>query len=210
MNKTIFTLMLFGFTVCAWSAEQCPPIRTEDLVWDYNDSRSEYRINGVEMNHFNEDVEHLRKGMTAPLPRDIDFVLRYVPNHYRALTSMAEWQSRNPGLMNTETTVLSVDCYFQRAITFRPSDSRLHVLYAVYLQKNKRLNDAREQYDLVAGTEDETADVFYNRGLLELDLGNIEAAKKYADQAYALGYPLPGLKNRLNKAQAQGTSKPKP
>jgi hypothetical protein len=44
--------------------------------------------------------------------------------------------------------------------------------------------------------------LFYNRGLLELEMGNVGTARRYADRAYELGYPLSGLKNLLNATKS--------
>jgi TPR repeat protein len=43
-------------------------------------------------------------------------------------------------------------------------------------------------------------ELYYNLGLLYLDMKDLRQAKEYADKAYGEGYPLPGLKNRLERA----------
>src|SRR5690242_18506111 len=76
----------------AQAQDFCEPLQITSQTYDVNDSRSAVFINTIETNHFPSEVEHLRRGLTGPLPMDIAFVLRYIPNHYRALTSMAAWQ----------------------------------------------------------------------------------------------------------------------
>ena len=46
-------------------------------------------------------------------------------------------------------------------------------------------------------------ELIYNIGLLYLDLKNLSRAREYADRASALGYPLQGLRRRLNAAAAE-------
>ena len=48
-------------------------------------------------------------------------------------------------------------------------------------------------------TAGQSAEVQYNLGLLEFELGDMDAASESAKKAYALGYPLPGLKNKLTR-----------
>jgi tetratricopeptide (TPR) repeat protein len=50
-----------------------------------------------------------------------------------------------------------------------------------------------------AATQGQDAEVQYNLGLLNLESGNTDAAVENARRAYALGYPLPGLKTKLAK-----------
>jgi len=51
-------------------------------------------------------------------------------------------------------------------------------------------------------TKGKSAEIQYNLGLYMLDLGDVEAARQYAEAAYRLGYPLQGLKKRLAERSA--------
>ena len=46
----------------------------------------------------------------------------------------------------------------------------------------------------------ESAEIQYNLGLTLLSLGEVDAAARHAHDAYALGYPLPGLRRKLEAA----------
>lgn len=185
--------------------EPCVALDSISAYNDYDDGSRETRaiLNTVETNHFTPDVESLRRGLTAPLPRDIAFVLRAFPNHYRALTSMASWQLKNKLPQDDDGNVWTARCYFERAIAFAPKNPRLHTLYAVYLHRAKMLGKAVEQYDLAESFGAPNVDFYYNRGLLEVDLGNLDKAQEYADKAYAKDYPLPGLRDKLARARAE-------
>jgi Flp pilus assembly protein TadD len=181
---------------------------TTDNTWhaglDINDASAETRgqIRLVEQYHFTADVEALRAGSATAMPGDLEYTLNSVPNHYRALAAYATWELKNP--KPGRARLRSAECYFQRAMTFRPDDPQLHVLFGTYLHRAGRLLEAAAEYDLAEKMGSSSAELFYNRGLLEVDLGHLDAARKDAEKAYAMGYPLPGLRNKL--ARSKGTA----
>jgi hypothetical protein len=73
-------------------------------------------------------------------------------------------------------------------------------MLAMMHRKQHKLTEAcdvlKQADDATGGT---SAEVQYNLGLINLELGNTEGARANARTAYALGYPLPGLKNLLRK-----------
>jgi len=48
-------------------------------------------------------------------------------------------------------------------------------------------------------TEEKSAEIHYFLGIVYVDLKDLTAATRHADKAYALGYPLPGLKKKLKR-----------
>ena len=54
--------------------------------------------------------------------------------------------------------------------------------------------------DADAATGGESAVIQYNLGLINLEMGNVTAAADNARKAYSMGYPLPGLKKKLQQA----------
>lgn len=72
---------------------------------------------------------------------------------------------------------------------------------AMYLRGRKELAAAREV--LLKGdaaTGGQSAQLNYMLGLVLVDLGEFDAAREHARKAYELGYPLPGLRDRLARA----------
>ena len=59
------------------------------------------------------------------------------------------------------------------------------------------LDDAIKQYQIATKLDPNSAEAHYNLGLAYLAKKNNQAAFKQAKLAYQLGYPLPGLKNKL-------------
>jgi tetratricopeptide (TPR) repeat protein len=76
--------------------------------------------------------------------------------------------------------------------------------YAVlgnFLYKDGKLDEARDV--LQTGLEKvpkPTSEMHYFLGMILFKQGSFEGAREQAQKAYALGYPLPGLRNRLKAA----------
>jgi tetratricopeptide (TPR) repeat protein len=155
----------------------------------------------VENAHFTATVESLTKGISGPLIADIDYTLRAFPNHHRALNAVARYALSGGRL--TSPNSRSADCYFQRALAFRDDDEVVHMLYANYLVKRGDDERALEHYEHALRLAPNSAEVNYNAGLFYLGVGNLKRAKELADIAYSLGYPLPGLRKKINEVEAK-------
>ncbi|MEH0165821.1 ABC transporter permease [Roseateles microcysteis] len=151
--------------------------------------------------HFTPMVEALIRGTTSQRPgADIDYTLRAIPNHPNALLSMARLADRE----RTDQPVGSrytVDCWFDRAIRFRPDDHVVRMLYANFLTEKKRSEDALRQLEIVRlQLAKDNPLTHYNLGLLYLGLQIYDKALVEAHQALALGYPRTELQEKLRAA----------
>ena len=156
----------------------------------------------VEDYHFTPDIETLRKGNTAELAgADLDYTLRAIPNNPRALLSVSRYATKMK-VDRAQGLRFPAECYFERAIRFVPDDPMPRVLYASYLKDRKRIAEARTQLDAAEKVRGDPAnfDFDYNLGLLYCEVGAYDKALVAAKRAYALGAPLPALKNRLKAA----------
>lgn len=152
----------------------------------------------VEKFHFTPEVEGLIRGKSDNIPGDLDYTLRAFPNHHRALYSMAKYQlthERPP-----VTHYYTAECYFIRAMKFKPEDAKVRLIYGIYLHKKDQLEEAEKRYLEALEMLPESGETHYNLGLLYTDMKKYEKAKEHAKKAYDSGYPLPGLKNRLIRA----------
>jgi hypothetical protein len=165
---------------------------------DVNDAAERDNIRVVERVHFTPEVAGLIRGSTSKLPGDIHYTLRHIPNHYGALDAMARFQLREKAPQSTR--YWTVDCYFERAFAFRPKDSRLFLLYGIYLHRANRLDEAVASYAHAEELGSTSPELYYNRGLLEFERDNLDTAAAYAAKAYAGGYPLPALRDKLSSA----------
>ncbi len=132
---------------------------------------------------------------------EIDFTLRWFPNHPKGLQFMSKWLPKYPHPPDK-----NVEYYFQKALTYKPApelrpvDATVRVLYAIYLHKQKKYQQAQEQYESALSIAPNNSEIHYNLGLLLAEKKDYPAALKHAQTAYTLGFPLPGLKNKLKKA----------
>lgn len=169
--------------------------------FDYRDPNARDRpLYLVESTHFTEEVESLKRGAAAPLALDIDYTLRAFPNHHRALNSIARFALRNGKLLNP--AIPSADCYFKRAMMFAPDDEVVRMLFANYLVKRGDRNEARRQYEEALKIAPNSAEANYNAGLFFLGEGDLSRAKDLAKVAYERGYPLPGLRRKIEASEA--------
>lgn len=130
---------------------------------------------------------------------DIDYTLRAFPNHHEALYAIVRyWFLPNSSKRVVNRRIATPpECYFNRAINFKPNDSTVRMLYGLYLHKLKKYNGALKQYTTAEELSPDSAQLLYNMGLLYFDLKEYDKSFDYAKKAYALQYPLPGLRDKL-------------
>jgi len=149
----------------------------------------------VEQYHFTRNVELLIQGESGPIGSDIFYTLKKFPNHHRALYSMMKYSQQNKLDYNS---MFTMECWFKRAIYFKPNDAMVYMLMGIYLHKKKEYSNAEKKYLYALTLQPKNAEISYNLGLLYFDELKLEKAKQYAIIAYQNGYPLNGLKNKLN------------
>jgi len=160
--------------------------------------RGESPLGLVEGGHFDSDVENLVRGVSTSSPlNDLDYTLRAFPNHHRALHAIANYHLKYGLRKHGRYTI---ECWFDRAMRFRPDDPIVRVVYGVFLAKKGSSDDALEQYKEALQIRESIPEAHYNIGLLYTELRQYDLAYDHAIRAYELGYPLPGLRNRLIKA----------
>ena len=167
--------------------------------FDYR-SASKENLEVVESQHFTENIKNLIRGEDAFLGDDLSYTLVRFPNHYPALQAIVKLSMREKDVRPLSAHY-SVECFFDRAMRFRPGDGIVRMLYANYLLKLKgRGEEALEQYQEAVKIQPEHANINYNIGLLYLKAKNYEQSVVHAKKAYRLGFPLPGLRNKLKRA----------
>jgi len=153
----------------------------------------------VERVHFTPSVESLTKGRSGSLGGDLRYTLKAFPNHPRALVSMANlFRKTRPA--TPQDAEYSLDCWFARAIAFQPDDARVRVIYGVELLKDNHRKEAIEQLETANDLAADDSNVHYNLGLAYFDLADYDKSLEHAKRAYELGFPLPGLRDKLKRA----------
>lgn len=162
--------------------------------FDYRTNQQDLKI--VESGHFPAYVEALARRKTGPLGGDIAYVLHASPNHHRALVAMMRLAEREKRDMPIGAKY-SIDCYFERALRFRPDDTVARLLYSNYLVQKGRYDEARAQLEHVTKEAADNGLTHYNIGLLYFDMKDYESARRQAQTAAKLGHPGADLRTQL-------------
>lgn len=202
---------LMGMFCCATASAQlandCGPLENAYGPFDYtNPDHFQNKLPIVERQHFSKETEALQGIVNKDIGAmygdryvvdHLDYTLRAFPNHHRALYTMAQYhiQRRNRKMPMRYTA----ECYFVRALQFKPADSVVHMIFGLY---NYRMGDsalAISEYQKALKLNPESAETHYNLGLAYLNQDRLSEAEEHALRAYQLGFPLPGLKNQLKQ-----------
>lgn len=183
----------------AQSMNACGELANAFGPHDYRKDRGE-PLQLVESAHFQPYVEMLIRGQTSSYPgHDIDYTLRAFPNHHRALLSVMRLAERDkaprPRGMN-----YTVECYFDRAIRWQPTDQTVRMIFAGYLAKQNKRDDAKAQLAYVVQRAGDNPFTHYNAGLVYLEMNDFEGALAQAHRAAALGFPRTELRDKLQAA----------
>jgi tetratricopeptide (TPR) repeat protein len=167
--------------------------------YDFRTQRGALAI--VEEFHFDARVEAGIRGINGHIAGDINYTLKASPNHHRALVTLMKVTNRAksdrlPGME------WPTECYFDRAIRFRPDDSVVRSLYGQWLYQRKRTQDAERQLDVAIELAAENALSQFNIGLVFLENGNHERALVQAHRALAMGFLRPELMDGLKRVNA--------
>ncbi|MEO5933416.1 MAG: tetratricopeptide repeat protein [Duganella sp.] len=201
MKPAALVLLSIAFagaaTTTATSAGlECPAYVPHKPGGDYTNADDREGLGVVEQFHFTPDVEGLVKGTSGPLGGDIGYTLEHFPNHHRALGAMTRLALRDKNRKPNGASY-TIDCYFERAIQFRPKDAKVRSLFGSYLLALGQADAALDQLEQAAALKPDNPTAHYNLGLIYLKKKDYDKARASADKAYGMGFPLPGLKNKL-------------
>lgn len=198
MNKITWLALAAALSAGQASAAVnfCGELKNHFGPYDYRDTTEAANMELVTSTHYTEEMMAGLIGHTGPIGADLDYTLRAIPNHPGALALMAR-----VGVNNKTPKVVgarwAVECYFDRAIRFQSNDGAVRAAYGNYLFAMTRYKEALEMYKTAGELTPDDSAINYNLGLAYLKLKDYDNAQLYAKKAYALGFPLPGLKNLL-------------
>jgi tetratricopeptide (TPR) repeat protein len=202
MKNRVLPLLLLALCLSAAAGQarafdECGDLRTHYGPFDYWIDKPKLGI--VESYHFTSEVETLKAGRSGYIGGDLDYTLRAFPNHPRALMAMIRLSEKEK-TDHPRGAQFSVVCYLERAVRFRPNDSMARMIFGSYLAKRKKSAEALVQLEAAQKDAGENANLHYNIGLVYIDLGQFDKALVHAQKAYRLGFELPGLRAKLEKA----------
>lgn len=158
----------------------------------------------VESRHFTSSVLNLTKGSTSRLPGDLIFVLNTIPNHPSALDAYSRYEYRYRTSeafredRDNQRPAYSADCLFERAVRVFPGNAETFIAWGIHHYRNSDTNSAKKTFLQALELSPNNVEAHYNLGLVYVDLGQIELARKHATIAYEAGYPLPGLRQKID------------
>jgi tetratricopeptide (TPR) repeat protein len=176
---------------------------------DYYSSDPEDRalLKTVHLNHLQPGISKMQKGegggaknITGALA-DFEFILRYFPNDPEALNLASELCTRY------KAQKCPTDLWFQNAIARNPDAAMTYVVFGIHLQRVGRPDLAVASLRKAISLQPDSVNAHYNLGLAYFELKDYDQANREAQQSYALGAQLPGLKDKLVKV---GKWKPLP
>jgi tetratricopeptide (TPR) repeat protein len=208
LGALVLALCLAGHVALA---EECGPVPLPGAAgpYDYVDSKYSWNLNDISQNHWVPAQRELKDNRIQWALYQINYLLIRVPNHYPALFELGRIQQKYPGVIYNpalagKDEVLEFpptpECYFNRAFRYRPNDATLWMLFGMYHHKTGKLDEALVHYRKAESMDPESSEIQYNLGLLYFDLKDYEPARQHAQKAYALGYPLEGLRKKLAAA----------
>lgn len=160
----------------------------------------------VEGAHFTKGVQRGEYGNAGSLEGDLNYVLGKFPNHPKALLVAARNQMK-PSYNGRHTYRKDrfwpkKECYFQHALRRAPTDPSVHLVIAIFYHEYGNFEVAARHYQSSIKLGPKNPEAHYNYALFLIDINRADEALKHAKHAYAMGYPLEGLKNRLKRQNA--------
>lgn len=176
----------------------CGPLGNTFGPFDYRTERGE-KLHLVEGAHFLPYIEALVRGKTNVTPGpDIDYTLRAFPNNHRALLAMMRLGEKE-NTPQPKGSRYTVECWFERAVQFRPDDTTVRLIYSTYLSKNKRVPEAIAQLEYATTSAKDNPFTHYNIGLVYFDIKIYDKALTQAHRALALGFVRTELRDQLER-----------
>jgi len=181
------------------STSLCGSITNAYGPFDYRNQRNRLAI--VEKFHFKPQTEALIRPAGAghsDLGADLDYTLRASPNHHRALIAMVRYGEREKALQVPGAN-FTIDCYFDRAIRFAPDDAIVRMLFASYLSRQNKPEQAERELEVASALSGDNPFTLYNIGLSYFEMKRYDKALQFDHQAKALGWLRKDLEDRLRK-----------
>lgn len=162
-------------------------------------SETDVRANMANAHHFHLQpaFDAMKRGNWKSAWDNFEFILRFAPNSPQALNGISELC-----VLKWKSPVCDADPWFDKAVAINPSIATTWVLYGIHLQRKKLPAQAVEKFKHALELRPDDINGHYNLGLAYFDLKDYDNANKQAQMSYALGAPLPGLRDMLKRAGA--------
>ncbi len=188
-SLTVLLMILLSSSVGAQT-------QNNDYYAAKSDSKLAQLLHNVEEFHLQLGIDQIKSRQYGTARANFDFILRYFPNHPRALPIMTEL------CRIYKDSQCNAEAYLDRAIKVNDGNASIYLIKGHYLQRFGNLDEAIDNYKKSLDINPNSANAHYNLGLAYLTQNQNARANEHAQKAYALGLTLPGLRNKLEAAGA--------
>ena len=151
------------------------------------------RLKNVEEYHIGPSQQKMAKRQWAYAHQDLEFILRYYPNHPQALSLLSalcqKWPDRK----------CNADEWYEKAVSLNANAAPTFLLHGMHLHRKQKYPEAVKAYTRAIELTPNSVDAHYNIGLTYLELKQYDLANQHAQKSYQLGAYLPGLRNKLQQ-----------
>lgn len=189
------TVWALAGSAAAQSEKECGSLKGAYGPFDYRTANDQQR-HLVEDAHFTRGVETLTETKTGPFGGDIRYTLFVFPNHPRALMAMERLIDKEK-LNPARDAKYTIECFYERAIRFRPEDHLVRMLYVNFLIKRNQLTEAQRHLDYVAESTQDNPLAQFNAGMLYIDMKLYDKALVQAHRVIEMGFDRRELRDRL-------------
>lgn len=182
--KIIACILLLGMVL--------PVLAATPASESYYGNPNPKHLSAVERHHLPQAREKARWKNPSYAWTDVNFILRHFPNHPDALMLAIDLSFKSNDMRHVKEL-------FEKAVLFDPEPAAPWVIYGLFYHRHGQLSEAVKRYLEALKRDPDLAEAHYNLGLAYFKLKQYEAANQAAQKAYALGYPLPGLRRQLKR-----------
>lgn len=191
---------MLNWKICFWLLAWLPAVAAAQFNNDYYKARGSAHLaellSAVERYHLQPGVNNMQRRNYRGAYGDFVFILNHFPNHPRALLLLGELCDR------WKAPHCNPEPFFDKAVEVNPKAGGTHLIKGIYLQKKGRLDEAVASYKAALEYEPDSFNTHYNLGLTYFAQKKYELANEHAQKAYALGVPLPALRQKLTSVGA--------
>jgi Tfp pilus assembly protein PilF len=137
------------------------------------------------------------RGERGYLGQDLDYTLRAFPNHHRALIALQRYEARLQSIGVQDRLPRPVECYYERAVRWRPKDPVVRMIYAQFLYRQNRGAEAAGHLQAAESLAGDNGFTHYNIGLVYMEGKDYVRAREQASRALELGFERATLREQL-------------